>query len=138
MPHNAGTEADQGGAAMTQRVLVVDDEPNIVMSLRFLMEKEGFEVEVAPTGEAALAALGRQPADLVLLDVMMPELDGFEVWQRIRDNPAWHRTKVIMLTARGRDVERDKGLALGADLYVTKPFSTRDLVAQVKRMLSAA
>ena len=138
MPHNAGTEADQGGAAMTQRVLVVDDEPNIVMSLRFLMEKEGFEVEVAPTGEAALAALGRQPADLVLLDVMMPELDGFEVCQRIRDNPAWRRTKVIMLTARGRDVERDKGLALGADLYVTKPFSTRDLVAQVKRMLSAA
>lgn len=124
--------------AMAKRVLVVDDEPNIVMSLRFLMEREGFEVEVAPTGEAALEALGDQPADLVLLDVMMPELDGFEVCQRIRDNPAWRRTKVVMLTAKGRDVEREKGLALGADLYVTKPFSTRDLVAEVKRMLSPA
>ena len=123
---------------MAKRVLVVDDEPNIVMSLRFLMEREGFEVEVAPTGEAALAALDDRPADLVLLDVMMPELDGFEVCQRIRDNPAWARTKVVMLTAKGRDVEREKGLALGADLYVTKPFSTRDLVAEVKRMLSPA
>ena len=120
---------------MTVRVLVVDDEPNIVMSLRFLMEREGFEVEVAPTGEAALAALDRAPADMVLLDVMMPELDGFEVCQRIRDNPAWQRTKVIMLTAKGRDVERDKGLALGADASVTKPFSTRALVARVKEML---
>jgi len=120
---------------MAKRVLVVDDEPNIVMSLRFLMEREGFEVEVAPTGEAALAALDDRPADLVLLDVMMPEMDGFEVCQRIRDNPAWRRTKVVMLTAKGRDVEREKGLALGADLYVTKPFSTRELVAEVKRML---
>jgi DNA-binding response OmpR family regulator len=123
---------------MAKRVLVVDDEPNIVMSLRFLMEREGFQVEVAPTGEAALAALNQQPADLVLLDVMMPELDGFEVCQRIRNNPAWHKTKVVMLTAKGRDVERDKGLALGADAYVTKPFSTRELVARVKQMLEPA
>jgi DNA-binding response OmpR family regulator len=123
---------------MVKRVLVVDDEPNIVMSLRFLMEREGFQVEVAPTGEAALKALDQQPADLVLLDVMMPELDGFEVCQRIRNNPAWHKTKVVMLTAKGRDVERDKGLALGADAYVTKPFSTRELVARVKQMLEPA
>ena len=120
---------------MAKRVLVVDDEPNIVMSLRFLMEREGFEVEVAPTGEAALKALGRGPADLVLLDVMMPALDGFEVCQRIRSNPAWADTRIIMLTAKGREVERDKGLALGADEYVTKPFSTRELVARVKQML---
>jgi DNA-binding response OmpR family regulator len=123
---------------MAKRVLVVDDEPNIVMSLRFLMEREGFEVQVAPTGEAALAALGRTPADLVLLDVMMPELDGFEVCQRIRDNPSWAGTKVIMLTAKGRGVERDKGMALGADAYVTKPFSTRELVARVKAMLDGS
>ena len=121
---------------MAKRVLVVDDEPNIVMSLRFLMEREGFQVEVASTGQAAVAALEREPADLVLLDIMMPELDGFEVRQRIRNNPAWRATKVVMLTAKGRDVERDKGLALGADDYVTKPFSTRDLVAKVKRMLA--
>ena len=120
---------------MAKRVLVVDDEPNIVMSLRFLMEREGFQVEVAATGQAAVAALDRQPADLVLLDIMMPELDGFEVCQRIRSNPAWRATKIVMLTAKGRDVERDKGLALGADDYVTKPFSTRDLVAKVKQML---
>ena len=123
---------------MAKRVLVVDDEPNIVMSLRFLMEREGFHVEVAASGQAAVAALGRQPADLVLLDVMMPELDGFEVCQRIRANPAWRDTKIVMLTAKGRDVERDKGLALGADAYVTKPFSTRDLVAKVKQMLGPA
>jgi DNA-binding response OmpR family regulator len=125
----------EGDEAMAKRVLVVDDEPNIVMSLRFLMEREGFQVEVASTGQAAVAALDRQPADLVLLDIMMPELDGFEVCQRIRDNPAWRATKIVMLTAKGRDVERDKGLALGADDYVTKPFSTRDLVAKVKQML---
>jgi DNA-binding response OmpR family regulator len=120
---------------MTKKVLVVDDEPNIVMSLRFLMEREGYQVEVAPTGEAALGALSREPADLVLLDVMMPDVDGFEVCQRIRTNPAWGATKVIMLTAKGREVEREKGLALGADAYVTKPFSTRELMVRVKQML---
>jgi DNA-binding response OmpR family regulator len=120
---------------MTKKVLVVDDEPNIVMSLRFLMEREGYQVEVAPSGAAALGALGREPADLVLLDVMMPDLDGFEICQRIRTNRAWSATKVIMLTAKGREVEREKGLALGADAYVIKPFSTRDLVGRVKQML---
>jgi DNA-binding response OmpR family regulator len=122
---------------MAKRVLVVDDEPNIVMSLRFLMEREGLDVEVAPTGEAALQALERAPADLVLLDVMMPQLDGFEVCQRIRADPRWAAVKIIMLTAKGREVERDKGRALGADAYVTKPFSTRELVARVKKMLGA-
>jgi DNA-binding response OmpR family regulator len=122
---------------MAKRVLVVDDEPNIVMSLRFLMEREGLEVEVAPTGEAALQALERAPADLVLLDVMMPEIDGFEVCQRIRAHPAWAKTPIIMLTAKGRDVERDKGRALGADDYITKPFSTRELVARIKQMLGS-
>jgi DNA-binding response OmpR family regulator len=122
---------------MAKRVLVVDDEPNIVMSLRFLMEREGLEVEVAPTGEAALQALERPPADLVLLDVMMPEIDGFEVCQRIRAHPAWATTPIIMLTAKGRDVERDKGRALGADDYITKPFSTRELVARIKQMLGS-
>ncbi len=120
---------------MAQRVLVVDDEPNIVTSLRFLMEREGFLVEVASTGPAALAALEREAADLVLLDVMMPELDGFEVCRQIRTRPEWQTTKVVMLTAKGRDVERERGIALGADCYVTKPFSTRELVERVKGML---
>jgi DNA-binding response OmpR family regulator len=137
MARSGGELAQEGDQAMAKRVLVVDDEPNIVTSLRFLMEREGFEVEVASTGQAAVAALDRTPADLVLLDVMMPELDGFEICQRIRAEPTWRATRIVMLTAKGRDVERDKGLALGADAYVTKPFSTRDLVAKVKQMLGS-
>ena len=123
---------------MSKRVLVVDDEPNIVMSLEFLMRRAGFEVAVARNGKEALAALEGTPPDLLLLDVMMPEFDGYEVCERIRARPEWNATKIIMLTARGREVERERGLALGADAYVTKPFSTRDLVDQVKRMLDVA
>ena len=123
---------------MSKRVLVVDDEPNIVMSLEFLMRRAGFEVAVARNGKEALAALDDVPPDLLLLDVMMPEFDGYEVCERIRARPEWNGTRIIMLTARGREVERERGLALGADAYVTKPFSTRDLVEQVKRMLDVA
>src|SRR5215212_4421833 len=119
-------------AAMGRRVLVVDNEPNIVMSLEFLMRRAGFEVAVARNGREALEALEGVPPDLLLLDVMMPEFDGYEVCERIRARPEWNATKVVMLTARGREVERERGLALGADAYVTKPFSTRDLVDQVK------
>jgi DNA-binding response OmpR family regulator len=124
-----------GEAAMAKRVLVVDDEPNIVLSLEFLMRRAGFEVQVARSGGEALKALEGEPPDLMLLDVMMPEFDGYEVCERIRARPEWRHTKIIMLTARGREAERERGLALGADAYVTKPFSTRDLVDQVKRML---
>ena len=122
---------------MGKRVLVVDDEPNIVRSLEFLMKKAGFEVEVARDGAEALEALGRTPPDLMLLDVMMPEFDGYEVCARIREDRAWAGTKIVMLTARGREGERERGLDLGADAYVTKPFSTRELVQQVKEMLGA-
>ena len=123
---------------MSKRVLVVDDEPNIVMSLEFLMRRAGFEVAVARNGREALDALDGTPPDLLLLDVMMPEFDGYEVCERIRARPEWNATKIVMLTARGREVERERGLSLGADAYVTKPFSTRDLVEQVKRMLDVA
>lgn len=121
---------------MTKRVLVVDDEPNIVMSLEFLMKRAGFEVQVARNGREALAALDGPPPDLMLLDVMMPEFDGYEVCARVRDRAEWDGTRIVMLTARGRDAERERGLKAGADAYVTKPFSTRDLVEQVKRMLA--
>lgn len=123
---------------MAKRVLVVDDEPNIVMSLEFLMRRAGFEVAVARNGREALDALEGSPPDLLLLDVMMPEFDGYEVCERIRARSDWSGTKIVMLTARGREVERERGLSLGADAYVTKPFSTRDLVEQVKRMLDVA
>jgi DNA-binding response OmpR family regulator len=124
---------------MTKRILIVDDEPHIVISLEFLMKREGYETIVAPDGEAALAAMaapGRRP-DLVILDVMLPKLNGFDVCERIRAEPAWRGTRILMLTAKGRDTELAKGLRLGADAYVTKPFSTQDLVAQVRRLLAA-
>lgn len=120
---------------MSKRILIADDEPNIVISLEFLMKREGFDVEVAMDGEAALQAIAAQRPDLILLDIMLPKKDGFEVCQQIRANPAWQSLKVVMLTAKGRDTEVSKGLALGADAYMTKPFSTRDLVAQVRQLL---
>ena len=123
---------------MGKRVLVADDEPNIVMSLEFLMKRAGFEVAGARNGREALAALEGTPPDLLLLDVMMPELDGYEVCERVRQRPEWNQTKIIMLTARGRDAERQRGLALGADRYVTKPFSTRELVEQAVQLLGVA
>jgi DNA-binding response OmpR family regulator len=123
---------------VTKRVLVVDDEPNIVMSLEFLMRRAGFEVQVARNGREAIAALEGPPPDLMLLDVMMPEFDGYEVCERVRAREEWRATKIIMLTARGRDAERERGLKVGADAYVTKPFSTRDLVEQAKRILGVA
>ena len=120
---------------MSHSVLVVDDEPNIVMSLEFLMEQAGFEVRVAADGEAALQAMEDKLPDLVLLDVMMPKRDGYDLCQMIRAKPEWKHVRIIMLTAKGREVEREKGMALGADDYVTKPFSTRELVERVKTFL---
>lgn len=122
-------------AALKKKVLVVDDEPNIVLSLEFLLRQAGFEVEVARDGPAALAAVENFQPALVLLDVMLPGLDGYEVLQALRGRREKEGLKVILLTARGREADRLKGLDLGADLYFTKPFSTRDLVAAVKDCL---
>ena len=116
-------------------VLVVDDEPNIVLSLQFLMNKAGYDVRTAKDGDEAMAEITRAAPDLVLLDVMMPKQDGFTICEKIRANPDWKDMRIIMLTARGRDVERDKGLALGADDYITKPFSTKDALARVQALL---
>ncbi len=121
---------------MPASVLVVDDEPNIVLSLEFLMRQAGFEVRIARDGDAALAAVAERAPDLVLLDLMMPGRDGYEVCQAIRGDQRCAHTKIVMLTARSREVEREKGLALGADEYVTKPFSTRELVARVRQLLA--
>jgi DNA-binding response OmpR family regulator len=120
---------------MSKRILIADDEPNIVISLEFLMKREGFEVEIASDGEAALSAITEHAPDLILLDVMLPKKDGFEVCQQIRSNPACQSVKIVMLTAKGRDTEIAKGLALGADAYITKPFSINDLVKQMKQLL---
>jgi DNA-binding response OmpR family regulator len=118
---------------MGQRILIVDDEPNILVSLEFLLDQEGYEVALASRGNEALELVEGFRPNLVLLDVMLPEIDGFEICRRLRARP--RPPKIILLTARGRDAERVKGLDLGADLYVTKPFSTRDLVADIRRCL---
>lgn len=120
---------------MTHRILIVDDEPNILISLEFLMKREGFQVATAVDGEQALQQVAEFKPNLVLLDVMMPRKNGYEVCETLRANPAFTGLKIIMLTAKGREVEVEKGLALGADAYMTKPFATRDLVAQVRRLL---
>jgi len=119
---------------MASKILIADDEPNIVISLEFLMQRQGYETHVARDGDEALAEIERVRPDLVLLDVMLPRRDGFEVCQKLRED-GWDDLKIVMLTAKGRDVEIEKGLAVGADAYVTKPFSTGDLVARVARLL---
>lgn len=120
---------------MNKRILIADDESNIVISLEYLMKREGFDVDVAVDGEAALEAVAAHVPDLILLDVMLPKMDGFEVCQKIRTNPDWQSVKIIMLTAKGRDTQVAKGLALGADTYMTKPFATKDLITQIKQLL---
>jgi DNA-binding response OmpR family regulator len=119
---------------MASKVLIVDDEPNIVTSLEFLMRQRGYETRIARDGNEALAAVESFRPDLVLLDVMLPGRDGFEVCQKLRAE-GWGDLKIVMLTAKGRDIEIEKGLALGADAYVTKPFSTGELVARVSELL---
>ncbi|MEA2117376.1 response regulator transcription factor [Halovibrio sp. HP20-50] len=118
------------------RVLVVDDEPNIVLSIEFLMEQAGFEVVTADDGEQALAQVNASQPDLLLLDISLPGMSGFDVLERLRGEDATAHLPIIMLTAHGRDVEREKGLALGADDYITKPFSTQALVEKVQALLS--
>ncbi len=120
---------------MTKKILIVDDEPNIVISLEFLMKKEGFAVAVASDGEEALSKVASFAPDLVLLDVMMPKKSGFEVCEALRADPSLDGLLIVMLTAKGRDTEVAKGLAIGADAYITKPFSTKELVTRVKTML---
>lgn len=122
---------------MPASILVADDEPNIVLSLEFILQQAGYRVRVACDGEAALAAIGAEPPDLLVLDAMMPKRDGFDVCGTIRSNPAWSGLRILMLTAKGSDAERDKGLAAGADDYLTKPFSNRDVVERVRQLLAA-
>jgi DNA-binding response OmpR family regulator len=123
---------------MSPKILVADDEPNIVISLEYLLKREGYNVVVARDGQEALDAISRELPDLVLLDVMMPKKSGFEVCQEIRTNDALQAVKILMLTAKGRDTDVAKGMALGADAYMTKPFATRELVQKVASMLGLA
>jgi DNA-binding response OmpR family regulator len=120
---------------MVKKVLIADDEPNIVVSLEFLMKQRGYDVRVVTNGEDALRTVSEFGPDLILLDVMMPRMNGYDVCQKVRENPDWQHIRIIMLSAKGRDVEVNKGIAVGADAYVTKPFATKDLIAKVGEML---
>lgn len=120
---------------MAKRILIADDEPNIVVSLEFLMKRMGHVVKVANTGVDALNAVSEFKPDLILLDIMMPRLSGYDLCQSVRENPAWNGIKILMLSARGRDIDVNKGMAVGADAYITKPFSTKELVAKVQQLL---
>lgn len=122
---------------MPKSVLVVDDEPNIMLSLEYLMKRAGYEVRLARDGEEALASVTAMPPDLVLLDVNIPKRNGYEVCQAIRANPDLKNVRILMVTAKGREVEIEKGLALGADGYATKPFSTKELAQRVAQLLNA-
>ena len=120
---------------MAKKILIADDEPNIVTALEFLLQKAGSEAGIARNGQEALKAIEAEPPDLVLLDVMMPVASGYEVCRHIRARPDLRHIKVVMLSAKGREAEVTKGMAMGADLYVTKPFSTRELMDQIRRLL---
>ena len=121
---------------MEYKVLIVDDEPNIVISLEFLMSQPGYEVAGARTGDETLEQIYSVLPDLILLDVMLPGISGFDICQLVRQSPEWQHMKIIMLTAKGREVEVSKGLALGANAYITKPFSTRELLAEIRKQLA--
>jgi len=121
---------------MTSKILLVDDEPNILLSLQFLMKRAGYQVTTACDGEMALRQVAAEQPDLMLLDINMPKLNGYDVCERIRANAAWQTIRIVLLTAKGREVEKEKGLALGADDYITKPFSNQELIDKVQALLS--
>jgi DNA-binding response OmpR family regulator len=120
---------------LSKNILIADDEPNIVAAIEFLLQQSGYEVHIARNGDEALEVINACIPDLVLLDVMMPKKSGYEVCTRIRERSDWRHIKVVMLSAKGRDAEVNKGMSMGADLYVTKPFSTRELMQKIKALL---
>ncbi len=123
---------------MTKEILIVDDEPNLMVPIQFLMEKLDYRVMIAERGEDALDLIYQYKPDLVLLDILLPGIDGYEVCEIIRLNPNYRNVKIVFLTAKGREVQIAQGLALGADAYITKPFSNAELVAKVKEILEKA
>jgi len=119
-----------------KKVLVVDDDPYILMSLEFLMKKNGYDVMVARNGTEALDIVGKQMPDIVLLDIMMPDVDGYEICRYIKKTAKLKHTKIVFMSAKSKEADIQKGYDLGAALYITKPFSTRELVKQIKELLS--
>lgn len=121
---------------MAKKILIVDDEPSITIPLKFLMEQNQFEVKVVHSGEDALASIDSFGPDLVLLDVMLPAADGFQVCQKLKADPTQENLKVVFISAMTRDLDIAKGNTLGADAYITKPFSNADVIRQIKDLLA--
>lgn len=121
---------------MGAKVLIADDEPNIVISLEFLLKREGYEVLIARDGREALETIRGARPDLVLLDAMMPHMSGFDVCEAVRGDDALRAVRILMLTAKGRETDIARGMGVGADAYMTKPFSTRELAQKVREMLA--
>ena len=120
---------------MPPEILIVDDEPNVVVAIQFLMEQQGYNVMTAERGEDALDLIYKYKPDLVLLDIMLPGIDGYEVCEIVRLNPEFRKVKIVFLTAISREVEIAKGMLLGADAYITKPYTNEELIAQVRQLL---
>ncbi|MCU7812770.1 MAG: response regulator [Candidatus Thiodiazotropha sp. (ex Notomyrtea botanica)] len=120
---------------MPKKILIVDDEPNIVLSVEFLMKRSGYDVVTAMDGQQALDLLAEVKPDLMILDVMMPRKNGFEVCTEVRADQQFLKLPILMLSAKGREAEVKKGLSMGADAYITKPFSTHELVEKVSELL---
>ena len=122
---------------MPKEILIVDDEPDVVVPIQFLMEQQGYLAMVAERGEDALDLIYQNKPDLVILDILLPGIDGYEVCEIVRLDPSFRDLKIIFLTARDREVDIAKGLSLGADAYITKPFSNTALVTKVKELLES-
>jgi DNA-binding response OmpR family regulator len=118
-----------------RNILIVEDEPNALLPLQFLMEQNGYEVNAAGSGEEALEKIGQSPPDLVLLDIMLPGIDGYKVLETIRQDHRWKNIKIIFLTAKGREVDVAKGMVLGADAYIIKPVANSEVVNKVRQLL---
>ena len=120
---------------MSFKVMIVDDDPSIVVALEFLMEQNGYDVQVARSGEEAIESIPKFQPDLILLDIMLPGIDGYEVCEILRLKPAWRNIRVVFLTAKGSEEDIAKGLVLGADDYIVKPFTNRKVVDTVNGLL---
>ncbi len=120
---------------MAKQILIVDDEPNVVVPIQFLLQQQGYKVLIAERGEDALEFIYQYKPDLVLLDIMLPGIDGYEVCEIVRLNPNYRKVKMIFLTAKGREVDIDNGMALGADDYITKPYTNTELMTKLKKVL---
>jgi len=123
--------------AMANRVLIADDQANLLISLEYLLQREGYEVSLARDGDQAMELIRQQQPDLVVIDATMPGQSGFELCQQVRADSGLRHIRIVMLSARARETDIAKGKALGADAYIVKPFSTGDLVNQVRQLLGA-